>query len=75
MNILAAHLKTSIATQVRDDPSSRLNSLTELEEDEGKELADIPTHPHYSDSLSQPVSYGYRLGENHGTFPLMEYLP
>ena len=47
-------------TQVRDDPSSR---LTELEEDE--EIKAEPTHhKHNSDSLSQPVSYGYGLGEN-----------
>ena len=51
-------------TQVRDDPSSRLNSLLELEEDEETELVDIPTHQQNSDSLSQSVSYGYGLGEN-----------
>ena len=46
-------------TQVRDDPSS---TLTELEEDE--EITAEPTiYIHNSDSLSQPVSYGYGLGE------------
>ena len=51
-------------TQVRDDPSSRLEGLEEDEEIK----ADIHTHQQRntqnSDFLSHPVSYGYGLGDN-----------
>ena len=48
---------TLAPTQVRDDPSSRLEGLEEDEE------ITADKHKHNCDSLSQAVSYGYRLGE------------
>ena len=65
----------TVPTQVRDDPSSRLEGLEEDEEIK----VDIDRQPerqiHNCDSLSQPVSYGYRLGENNsGIVPPPKHL-
>ena len=51
-------------TQVHEDPSSRLTELEEDEEIKADIPTHIPTHKQNSYSLSQPVSYGYGLGEN-----------
>ena len=51
-------------TQVRDDPSSRLEGLDEDEEITADTHTNTHTHTHNSDSLSQPVPSGYGLREN-----------